>query len=333
MSFPSPYEAKPAAPGDIEDIWRLMVKVNLAEAGTPGFGLAEMKNWLTGKTIELEEDVLLVRDADGTLVGVEIIDCRPPFVRPHAIGGVDPEHTGRGIGSALLRWAHAWTVNRLHKAPADAKVTLLTYTAAGHDHSEQTMRDFGLSWARYFIDMDVVFRRKPAQPLVPEGIVIRNFDPGADLEPAAELFRESFRDHWGYVEGPVQYRIDWLEHWRTQSDHDPSLWWVAEEDARLVGYVFCEPASEGDDRIGYVASLGVHPSRRGRGLGRALLLTSFNRFYEQGKAGAALGVDAGSLTGATRLYESVGMSPSTKYALWEIVVREGEELATLELDA
>ena len=100
--FPAPYRARPAAVEDLDEIWRVMVAVNRAEAGTPGWGFADIENWLTGDPIQIGEDVLLVHDGDGALVGVEIVDCRAPFVRPHAIGGVLPEHTGRGLGHAML---------------------------------------------------------------------------------------------------------------------------------------------------------------------------------------------------------------------------------------
>ncbi len=52
-----------------------------------------------------------------------------------------------------------------------------------------------------------------------------------------------------------------------------------------------------------------------RGLGLALLQHTFRAYYQQGKDKVALGVDAESLTGATRLYEKAGMKvvPRDKY--------------------
>ena len=98
-----------------------------------------------------------------------------------------------------------------------------------------------------------------------------------------------------------------------------------------MGFNLYDGSSEGDDCVGYAASLGVIAPHRGRGPGRALLLTSLREFHGRDKSGPSLGVDAHSLTGATRLYESVGMKPHARYATWEKVLRPGVELATINL--
>ena len=58
---------------------------------------------------------------------------------------------------------------------------------------------------------------------------------------------------------------------------------------------------------GWVGILGVLREWRRRGIGRALLLHAFHEFKRRGLPRAGLGVDAESLTGANRLYESAGM--------------------------
>ncbi|MEO8247502.1 MAG: GNAT family N-acetyltransferase, partial [Chloroflexota bacterium] len=59
---------------------------------------------------------------------------------------------------------------------------------------------------------------------------------------------------------------------------------------------------------------------------------SFGGFWERGIRTVSLGVDAGSLTGATRLYESVGMSVEQAYDRVEKVVREGRDIAVRALE-
>ena len=53
--------------------------------------------------------------------------------------------------------------------------------------------------------------------------------------------------------------------------------------------------------------LGVLREGRGRGVAKALLHASFARYAADGRAAVKLHVDADSPTGATHLYESVGM--------------------------
>lgn len=328
---PSPYRTRSARLGDLDAIWRLMVEVNLAEAGTPGFGFGEIENWLTGESIVIGEDVMLVLGEADALVGVEIMDSREPFVQSYGLGGVHPDHLNKGIGTSMLEWARRQAIERIPKAPPDAKVKFLSVTAAEYEHSGAVMREFGLELARYFLDMEIEFDEPPPPPTVADGVVIRPFDPEAEMREMAQLTQDGFRDHYGFVETSIDQRERRLQHYMTMTGHDPELWWVASEKERLIAFNLCEPSHEGDDGVGYVASLAVLPSHRGRGLGRALLLTAFEKFHRMGKKGAALGVDADSLTGATRLYESVGMRPGTRYALWETVLRDGEDLATLEL--
>ena len=58
---------------------------------------------------------------------------------------------------------------------------------------------------------------------------------------------------------------------------------------------------------------------RGRGYGRDLLRHSFREFRRRGMRRATLGVDAANPTGATHLYESVGMYVEQEAIVWEKV--------------
>ena len=68
---------------------------------------------------------------------------------------------------------------------------------------------------------------------------------------------------------------------------------------------------------GYVGIIGVRRGRRGRGLAKALLLRTFGEFWRRGVTRVSLDVDADSPTGATRLYESVGMHVEGAMAVYE----------------
>lgn len=161
---------------------------------------------------------------------------------------------------------------------------------------------------RMKIDLDGLTEK----PSWPEGIEVRAFRPG-DEQLFYDVHQETFEDHWEHERTPYE---EWA-HWLLQPPmFEPDLWFVAEEAGDPAGIVInhLRPELPG---VGWVQILGVRGPWRRRGLGRALLLHSFHAFGERGLQEAGLGVDAASLTGATRLYESVGMSVFSRFDIYE----------------
>jgi ribosomal protein S18 acetylase RimI-like enzyme len=101
------------------------------------------------------------------------------------------------------------------------------------------------------------------------------------------------------------------------------LWFVAWDGEELAGYVGAQERSREDPSRGYIPLLGVRRPYRRRGLGEALLRTAFAALSARGRKGVELHVDADSVTGATRLYERVGMSAHPRFATWEKELRPG----------
>jgi mycothiol synthase len=82
------------------------------------------------------------------------------------------------------------------------------------------------------------------------------------------------------------------------------MWFVAESEGRLVGVLTANMRAG----TGHIIDLGVRRHWRKRGIARALLQLSFEDFRRRGVNRVSLGVDSESITGATRLYESLGMT-------------------------
>lgn len=144
---------------------------------------------------------------------------------------------------------------------------------------------------------------EPTNDLVAAGYVIRPFDGSDDdLRAMHRAFNSAFLDHFDFT--PMDFER-WLEHNRGNVE-DPSQWVIAEHEGEVVGYTRGSNryASEGS---GYVASIGVVRAHRGKGLARGLLLTRFVDDAARGLRSTLLHVDATNPTGATRVYESVGM--------------------------
>jgi len=77
------------------------------------------------------------------------------------------------------------------------------------------------------------------------------------------------------------------------------------------------PERVGDPALGWISILGVRRRWRRRGLGEALLRHAIRTLHARGLRRAGLGVDAESPTGATRLYERVGMRVAVRSDSWD----------------
>ena len=107
------------------------------------------------------------------------------------------------------------------------------------------------------------------------------------------------------------------EEYRAQEMHEP--WW----DPSLVTFAVAEDGIAGAlsatqlDDVGWIGEVGVRPAYRGRGIGGALLGHAFAQLAARGLSTVRLTVDAGNETGATRLYERVGMRVRREWAICE----------------
>ena len=144
---------------------------------------------------------------------------------------------------------------------------------------------------------------------------------------------DAFRDHWGFVEKPYEEEKERWLHWiESDKSHDPALWFLALDGEEIAGMSLCFRHAPGQPDTGWIETLGVRRPWRRRGLGLALLQHTFREYYLRGIDKVALGVDAQSLTGATRLYEKAGMHVAHKSNTYEKELRSGEDLSTQSVE-
>lgn len=149
-------------------------------------------------------------------------------------------------------------------------------------------------------------------PVWPAGVEPRTFESG-DERVFYELHQGTFEDSWEPIEETYE---EWKRQLLARDALAPLLWTLAASRDGPAGFAVCHPHAV-DRELGWVRILGVRRSFRGRGIGRALLLNAFARFRGQGMTRAGLGVDSESPTGANKLYESVGMHVSARFAFHE----------------
>jgi mycothiol synthase len=276
---------------ELEELTDLINRDSEELIGEREESVESMRAWLTGPSLNPETDIRIAV-VDGTFRGYVDLDDDP-----HPTYWADlrvPVSEPDGIRSALFDW----TETRAREREAE----LLRFHAISTD--EATKRLFearGLRLIRHFYRMRIELDEAVEEPQWPDGVSVRTAKP-EDTEAVYEAHQETFEDHWEHARMP----FDEWKHAFMSEGFDPELWFLAESDGELAGISLCKQ-HEGEPDQGVVRVLGVRSVWRRKRLGRALLLHSFHEFRRRGLKAAILGVDAESLTGANRLYESVGM--------------------------
>lgn len=315
----------PGPIGDFDELYEFVRAVNVAQSGRPLLDRNFLEANLTMPGFDQVDGMRFVRDRVGALLGLAWLDTRAPFVDSYGRGFVSPDRLGEGIGTALLDWQLETAGRRVALAEEGLRVKVKLGIDPAHRPSLDLVEAHGFSPGRFFLEMRIDFDHEPVARPLPEGIQYRPFDP-EDVVPLVVSIDDAFRDHYGYVETPLEEEVERFRRYMEQASFDPSLVWVAYDGDEIAGSNICVGAFEDDESVGYVANVAVGRPWRGRGLAKSMLGAAFEEFVRRGKKAATLHVDADSLTGATRLYESVGMREVFRSAHYERELRPGRDI-------
>jgi mycothiol synthase len=327
-------QVRPATMDDIPPVVDLFNAYSRWQTGKDQHKIEDVTNEWQSPGFDPTRDTQLVFNERGQPVGyIEFWDMVEPHVRFNAWGLVLPEYHRQGIGSYLMDWVEQRARQNVHTAPDGARVVLHSGVLSQNETANALLVKRGYQHIRSFYRMQIEFSTPPPQPALPPGMVIRSIEPGEE-RLAVRCAYDSFHDHWGFVEEPFEnYLNRWMHFIQNDKEYDPALWFMALQDNQVAGVSLCYDHLTEDPQMAWVGTLGVRQEFRRLGLGLALLQHSFNEFYRRGKPRAGLGVDASSLTGATRLYERAGMHVSRKYHTYERELRPGKDLMKQNLGA
>lgn len=284
---------------DVPAIVELMNVVSRLEHGTDDMSEAELRSWFESPNVDVEHDVRVAPDEKGEIVAYgDIGDRADAHTRYWLDVRVHPSRDKDGVTTeALVSWAEA----RARETAVEGAL-MRAYVWSVNEPLKTALEGLGYRLVRHSYRMAIDVAGRTFEPGPPEGVMVRNVAPGEE-RAVYDVHQECFEDSWEHVREPYE---EW-EYWLVQRDFDSGLWFLACEGEELAGIALCrEHESESD--LGWVNILGVRRPWRRRGVGRALLEHAFAELASRGFARVGLGVDAESLTGAQRLYESAGMS-------------------------
>lgn len=282
---------------DLAAIAELFGSVEEAVNGRPSrLDAAAVDGWL--HTISFETNTWLFEE-EGQFVAGAFAQCFGK--RGNSAGAVRPSAWGRGLGAELLETMEGRLVE-------EGAQRTHSWTVTGDAAAVELFESHGYREVRRFWEMAIELDEDPPEPSAD----VDRFQE-ADAEAFHAALEESFADHWEHE--PESFDKWWARQLRREN-YDPSLWFVIRDGDEIAGVARCEARPP----VGWVGALGVRREWRGRGYGRALLQRCFREFRDRGFTRAALGVDASNETGATHLYESVGMHAEQENVVWEKVL-------------
>jgi GNAT superfamily N-acetyltransferase len=287
---------RPLTEADLERVAAFLREDEERLFGRPSrIGATDVRQW-TSET-DLERHSWLYEDDDG-LVAVAWLWPEPDVLT--AIGVVHERMHGRGLGARLLERSER--IARELGAPRIHQIAIGPDAAAGALMTEHGYRD-----VRRFYDMAIELG---APPEVPDNLPIEPFRE-EDARAFHDAMDEAFQDHWEHRSRSFE---EWWERHSKSPSFDTSLWFLIRDGGEIAAVVRNEANRNGG---GYIAAIGVRRPWRGKGYAKALLQRSFREFWDRGIPRVTLGVDAQNPTGATHLYERVGMHVEAENVVWE----------------
>jgi mycothiol synthase len=278
-----------------------------------------------------ERQVILAVGSSGAILGYARAVCFDDAAGDERLyqmrALVHPGMQGQGLEQALA----ARMMDNIRANERDpglqprGKVSLLALSSEKAVPEQALLEEIGLRPVRHAWTMQRALDLPIAEPAEVEGVSARTYRRPEDNAAVLQAYNNSFIDHFEFhalTQEMIDYQIG-------RPEARPDLSWVAEievEPGKLAGFCVCdineqENAHSGN-KEGWIAELGTVRGWRGIGLGRSLLLRGMRSLKEAGMNTALLGVDSESLTGANRLYESVGFTIRHHHTLYKCELSE-----------
>lgn len=311
---------RPPVMSDAAAVTELINTSSLSDMGQATVTTSDLQDRWQVIGFDPQTDAWVAVSAEGKIVGYEDIFNRHGHFHLEGDGYVHPQYQNLGIGTALLRKLEGRARAHVELAPQEMRAHLRNGLSMQDEAGRCLHENEGYQAIRYFYWMRVQMESPPAAPHLPDEIRLCNYSTNLGPQPLFDTLAEAFRDHWGH--SPWNFDF-WKQHIFNHEYFDPGLIFIAFDGDEIAGAAISRIRHD----HGWISTLGVRRPWRRQGLGQALLLATFNEFYRRGEKIVALSVDAENPTGATRLYERVGMRAYQEFVLYEKELRPGKPLS------
>jgi mycothiol synthase len=223
----------------------------------------------------------------------------------HPFGFLHPDWRHKGIGSAMWEAGERRAYEIASTHPKETPKFLQAEPFESEKDLVALLERCGFQPVRYETymvrDLSEPFPEAP----MPPGPEVRPVKP-EQLRHIFEASNEAFRDHWS----PFDMSEEAYKAEMENPVFHPELWKVAWDGDQMAGVIhnFIDEKEnvEYHRKRGYTEGICTRRPWRKQGLARSLLVQSMQMFKEMGMTETALSTDSQNLSGAVRLYESVG---------------------------
>ncbi len=297
------------------------------------FTIEQAQKEYSDPKLNLETDTQLAFGETGALIGyVDLFDTKSTHTMMNSWISVLPNRGGEALENGLIQWMKHRASQLMEKANPQHRVTLNIYILEQDTRLANALERHGFKVERGSYHMRIDVTSVPEIQPLPDTVSISTMQPGEEMDIILSV-QDSFQDHWGWVpEAPEEMYKRWQNMYFGRPEFDPTIWFAARQNGKIVGVCLCAEKSPTDITMGWVNILGVSRTHRKRGVGTILLKTAFAELYRRGIPSIGLAVDSQNLTGATRLYEKAGMYVTKAFHMYEFEMRPGLEIATMGID-
>lgn len=232
------------------------------------------------------------------------------FVKPEAnIGrsviGIGSSSMGMAVRKNLIDWA-------INNAAQAAPIAHLS-TRDNENELEKLVDQLGWSKVRRYLKLTTSSNISLATAAVPDGFTVRTMLGLDEVPELTYIQNEAFKEHFGYSPNAEDEIIAHLLAGNSSPDNIVMIHDVHEQ---LVAYCWTFIYERDGLKIGRIGMMGVLPTTRKKGLGRAIAEAGFNHLVRQKVSSIELDVDSENAP-AIHVYSSLGFNEDSEVSWWE----------------